>query len=117
MNIKVKTALILLLTFTIGIIIGALLNRALLENRIRRTITWRNPGGMINRYRRVIQPGSDQSKLIKNILDKLSQENWSDADCFTAFSDVVSDLENAFQAGTKPLAGYLKSIADELEIG
>lgn len=70
MNIKVKTAVILLLTFTFGIIIGALLNRALLENRIRRTIRWRNPGGMINRYDRIIQPDSDQTKLIRDILDK-----------------------------------------------
>jgi hypothetical protein len=70
MNIKVKTALILLLTFTFGIIIGALLNRALLENRIRRTIRWRNPGGMINRYERVIHPDSNQEKLLKGILDR-----------------------------------------------
>jgi hypothetical protein len=70
MNIKAKTAIILLLTFTFGIIIGALLNRALLENRIRRTIRWQNPGGMIHRYDRVIRPNSDQAKIIRNILDK-----------------------------------------------
>jgi hypothetical protein len=70
MNIKAKTAIILLLTFTFGIIIGALLNRALLENRIRKTIRWRNPGGMINRYDRIIRPGSDQEKLIRGVLDK-----------------------------------------------
>ena len=70
MNIKVKTALIIIFTMVIGIVIGALLNRALLQHRIRRVFSMQKPRVMATVMRDIIRPDSDQAKLIREILDK-----------------------------------------------
>lgn len=70
MNIKVKTALIIGITLIIGILIGALLNRALLQHRIRRAFSMQTPGFLMTLYERTIEPDAEQSKLIREILEK-----------------------------------------------
>lgn len=70
MNIKVKTTLIIIITLLIGILIGALLNRVLLQHRIKRAFLMQTPGFFITLYEDIIEPDSEQSKLIREILDK-----------------------------------------------
>ena len=70
MNIKTKAILIIIVTLVIGIFIGAMLNRALLQNRIRRTFSMRNPNVMVSYYEEIIEPDADQREMIREILDK-----------------------------------------------
>jgi len=68
MNVKVKTTIILLLTFIIGIFIGAMLNRAWLHNRIKKAFSWRNPNYIAVNFERTIQPEPQQAEAIRKIL-------------------------------------------------
>ena len=70
MDIKVKTALIIIMTLVIGIFIGALLNRVLLQHRIRKAFMMQTPGFITALYEGVIEPESEQGKLIREILKK-----------------------------------------------
>ncbi len=70
MNIKAKTALIIIITLALGIVIGAMLNRALLQRRINRAFSWRSPDFMITNFENIIEPGQKQRKLIRQILNK-----------------------------------------------
>jgi len=74
MNIKAKTTLIIIITLCIGIIIGALLNRALMQNRIRRTFSMRNPDVFVSSFERIINPDAKQRHSIMEILDKYADE-------------------------------------------
>jgi hypothetical protein len=69
MNIKMKIALIILVTLVIGIVLGALLNRAFLRYRIQRAFHDRNPVGMVSFMEEVIQPTPEQRVLIREILE------------------------------------------------
>lgn len=73
MNIKAKTTLIIIITLAIGIVIGAMLNRALSQNRIRRILSRRNPPMFISFYERIIEPDDSQRELIRKILDKYAK--------------------------------------------
>jgi len=70
MNVKVKTALIIIVTLVIGIIMGAMINRTLVQKRIRRAFSIRNPRIFVQSYLRTIKPGSDQHETIMEILSK-----------------------------------------------
>ncbi|MFQ6038445.1 MAG: hypothetical protein ACE5LV_07495 [Candidatus Aminicenantales bacterium] len=69
MNIKIKTALIILVTLIIGIVIGAMLHRALLHRRINRAFVILNPNRFLIASERVIQPNPAQKKRIQEILE------------------------------------------------
>ncbi len=73
MNIKVKTALIIIITLVMGIIIGAMLNRALLQRRINRAFSWRLPDFMITSIERIIEPDQEQRKRLREVLRKHSE--------------------------------------------
>lgn len=70
MNIKVKTAFIIIIILVLGIFIGATLNRALLQNRIRRAFSIRNPNRFAATYEKIIKPDAEQSQLIRELLNK-----------------------------------------------
>lgn len=70
MNTKVKIALMIIVTLVIGIVFGALLNRALLRYRIQRAFADRNPAGMISFMEERIRPTPDQRAKIREILEK-----------------------------------------------
>lgn len=55
--------------------------------------------------------------VLKNILDKVSQENWSNRDYFSSFFQFASELKAAYLEKTTPKTDHLKSLIDELEIG
>jgi len=72
MSIKVKTTLIIVVTLIIGIVLGAMLNRALLHNRLRRTFSLINPAGFPAAFERIVRPDRDQRKKVREILQKHS---------------------------------------------
>jgi len=53
--------------------------------------------------------------VLKNILEKVSMENWSNHDDFTSFDTLTNDLKESFYAKITPPDKYLNSIKDELE--
>jgi len=55
--------------------------------------------------------------VLKKILDKVSQENWSNKDYFSSFFQFASELKAAYLEKTSPKTKHLKSLIDELEIG
>ncbi len=70
MNIKFKTALIIIITLAFGIVIGAMINRAISQNRIKSILAGRNPVHFVASYERIIRPDAEQTKLIREVLDK-----------------------------------------------
>ena len=70
MNVKVKTALIIIITLIIGIFLGAMLNRALLRHRIQKTFFMHKPDGLVFFIEEMIQPEPDQRDQIRTIVEK-----------------------------------------------
>ncbi len=55
-------------------------------------------------------------EVFKNILEKVSMENWSNQEDFTAFDEFAKGLKDQFYAKITPPAEYLQSIIQELKI-
>ncbi len=53
--------------------------------------------------------------VLKNILEKLNMDNWSNKEDFNAFESYATKLKDTFYKKITPPALYLKSIVDELE--
>lgn len=101
MNVKTKTSLIIVITLIVGMVIGALLNRALLQNRVQRVFSMRNPNTFVQSYLEAIKPDSDQEKQIREILERNGQR----------FEDIRSksrqDLESSMLAMMSELESLL----------
>ncbi|MFH2042130.1 MAG: hypothetical protein ABIJ35_06375 [Acidobacteriota bacterium] len=54
--------------------------------------------------------------ILKNILEKVSMENWSDQSDFATFDDYAKSLKDAYYSRITPPAIYLKDIIEELEM-
>lgn len=54
--------------------------------------------------------------VLKNILEKVSMQNWSNQDDFTAFDNFAKELKDSFYTKITPPAAYLQSIMKELNI-
>jgi len=70
MNVKTKTYFIIIVTLIIGIAIGAMLNRALLQHHIKKTFSFRNPERLPVFYERILAPNIEQTQKIRSILKK-----------------------------------------------
>lgn len=70
MNVKIKTALIIIITLIIGIFLGAMLNRALLRHRIQKTFFMHKPDGLVFFIEEMIQPEGDQRDQLRTIVEK-----------------------------------------------
>lgn len=53
--------------------------------------------------------------VLKDILEKLNMDNWSNEDDFSAFESFATKLKDTFYKKITPPVVYLKSIVDELE--
>lgn len=98
MNIKVKTALIIIITLVMGIIIGAMLNRALLQRRINRAFSWRLPDFMIASIERIVEPDQEQRKRLREVLKKHAERmreirETSRKDMQEAYESLRKDIE------------------------
>ncbi len=69
MNTKVKIIGMIIITFILGIVIGALANRAFVHSRIRRTFAVQNPALFARSYMHIIRPDEQQAKNIRKILN------------------------------------------------
>ncbi len=70
MNVKTKTTFIIIVTLIIGIAIGAMLNRALLQHHIKRTFSSRTPERLPVFYERILDPNGEQTQKISSVLKK-----------------------------------------------
>ena len=71
MNVRLKFAVYIALTFLVGIAIGVLLNRALLQKKINDMLIMRASGRIVPRLEEIVKPGNpEQWKSIREILDK-----------------------------------------------
>ncbi len=71
MSIKLKIALRITITLVIGIAIGVMLNRALVQRRIKNILLMRAAGFIAPSPERILKPtGPEQDQLIKEIFDK-----------------------------------------------
>jgi len=70
MNLKVKSSLIIVCTFILGMVVGIIFMRALFPppNMIDRIAEGRTPRGFMDRFERVINPTESQREEIKKIL-------------------------------------------------
>lgn len=55
-------------------------------------------------------------KVLKEMLENLSMQNWSNQDDFTFFDEYAAKIMTAFEAATEPKVEFLKSIVGELGI-
>jgi hypothetical protein len=54
--------------------------------------------------------------VLKDILEKVSMENWGSQDDFASFDEFAKRIKNAYYERITPWAPYLKSVIEELEI-
>lgn len=73
MTTKAKITLLLIALFVLGVFVGATLNRALVQNRIRRTFSYRRPAALTQTMMNLIQPTPEQREQLKPILEKFSK--------------------------------------------
>ena len=100
MNIKVKTTLIIIITLALGIFIGAMLNRALLQHRIRSVFSMRNPNRLVPIYEEIIKPDTTQSELIREILIKHAQQT---SEIRASFRQQMQSALESMRAEIEPL--------------
>ena len=72
MNVKAKTALIIGITLIIGIFLGAMLNRALIRQRIHKVFSIQRPDRCVYFIEDMIRPEPEQREQIRAILEKHS---------------------------------------------
>lgn len=100
MNIKVKTTLVIIITLIIGIVLGAMLNRAFVHQRIKRAFDAVNPNRFMMILERAIGPNPDQRKLVKEILQKHAKD----------ISDLRKNLRDGMQSSIQSLQKELDSV-------
>jgi Spy/CpxP family protein refolding chaperone len=85
MNIKAKTALIIIFTLIIGMIFGALISRAYMHHRIKRAFAMVNPARFIPVFEQTIKPTPEQRDQIRKIIRRHAK--------------TVSELQNNLREG------------------
>ena len=73
MNMKVKTTIVIIATLIFGIVLGAMLNRTYMHQRIKRAFDAVNPNRFVMILERAIEPTKEQKKRIREILQKNAQ--------------------------------------------
>ncbi len=53
--------------------------------------------------------------ILRRLLERLSMENWSNLEEFSAFSASMAEMRNAFRARTEPRLAYLLALKREIE--
>lgn len=101
MNIKWKIAIHIVATLLIGILIGALLNRSLVQRRIKNVLEMRTVGLLAPRPEKDLKPVSpEQDKRIREILDKHAER----------LAEIHKRFESEIQASFKSLNQELEPI-------
>ena len=100
MSVKLKTTFIVLCIFIIGVIVGAMLSRAILQSRVKKFMSMRTPAGFANMFENIINPGPDQRKSIAEILDKYGKKISEDHE---KFRDKILSNINSMKAELEPI--------------
>jgi Spy/CpxP family protein refolding chaperone len=100
MDIKVKTALIIIATLLIGITFGALLSRAYLHHRIRRAFVMVDPNRLVPFLEQTINPSPEQSEQIRKIIQKHTKQ--------------IMELRTNFEEGMASSFEYLRKELDSV---
>ena len=74
MNIKIKTTLIILITFIIGMVAGSMITRAYLKYRMKKILSMNMPAGFAAHFERIIEPTDEQRKALREILYKYGEK-------------------------------------------
>jgi hypothetical protein len=99
MSMKIKTALVLLVTLVIGIILGALLDRAYIHNKFKKEFSSsRTREGFVERMEKIIVLTPEQRARVKPVLEK--------------YGDRLMKFHDEFRGRMQEL---FKSFHDELE--
>jgi uncharacterized protein YneF (UPF0154 family) len=70
MNVKTKITFWAIIVLVIGIFIGFMLNRIVVQNRIKEAFSRINPNRLPAFYERVLDPNKDSSSQVRSILSK-----------------------------------------------
>jgi MFS superfamily sulfate permease-like transporter len=100
MNIKAKITLIIIFTLIIGIVMGAMLNRALLHRRIARAFSWREPATIVTNLEKTLHPDAEQAQQIRKILEEHAG----------AFNRIRSDSQQEMTEAQQALIDALDSV-------
>lgn len=73
MNVKTKTTFIIIFTLLLGVALGSMLNRALLQRRIARTLSWRNPTALASNLEDLLSPQGKNAGEIRKILGEYAE--------------------------------------------
>jgi hypothetical protein len=103
MNVKTKTALVIVFTLIFGIVIGALLNRSLLQKRVERVFSWKQPKVFVKLYMEFIEPKVTQKDQIQEILKRYGKR------LKEIRSESRKDLESTMLAMMSELEPFLSS--------
>ena len=95
MNVKVKTALIIIITLIIGIFLGAMLNRALIRHKIHKAFSMHRPDQLTFFLEEMIQPTPEQKEQLRAILEKHSDSMKEMRQQF--FSEMETERESFFK--------------------
>ncbi len=74
MNIKIKTTLIILITFIIGMLAGSMITQAFLKYRMKKILSMNMPAGFADHFERIIEPTDEQRKALREILYKYGEK-------------------------------------------
>ena len=74
MNYKVKITGLTLIILIIGIILGALINGAIMMHRYKQFQSFLEPGGFERFMERVVRPDESQREKMREIIDKYSDQ-------------------------------------------
>jgi Spy/CpxP family protein refolding chaperone len=74
MAIKIKTTLIILFTFILGMVAGSFITQAFFKYRMEKVLAMGAPEGFIDHFERIIEPTSKQRESVRKILDKYGQQ-------------------------------------------
>jgi hypothetical protein len=74
MNIKIKTTLIILFTFIIGMVAGSMITQAFLKYRMKKVLSMNMPEGFAAHFERIIEPNDEQRKALREILYKYGEK-------------------------------------------
>ncbi len=92
MSTKSKVTLVFIITLALGIAVGAMLNRTYSQRRIRSILSSRSPDFFVTFYERILEPGTKQSKMIREVLDNHAKRISEIRENFT--DEMQSELES-----------------------
>jgi hypothetical protein len=101
MKTGTKGTLILVATFAIGIVVGALLEATLARDRIERLRGFRGARQFAPRIEQILQPrDEEQARAIREVLDRAAERN---AEIFRRARDDMQSLIDSLRAELEPL--------------